>query len=692
MMSNRYPGPCATCRAHVAEGHGFAARNGGGRWVVYCDSRRCTTGAGAAVPPAPAAPTTSTLAADGTVRMPYRPDALPLLRAMPGARWDGGAKVWRVSVAPGDRARVLDLAAKLGLDVAPELLGDVRPAWLVERVERAAVAGAYPFQAVGVEFLALGAGGRLLADEMGLGKSMQALLALPAGAAGIVVCPASVKFNWRAETARWRPDLAVEVLAGRGSFRWPAAGQIVVLNPDILPELPDDEPRHADVYLVADEAHAYKSHRAARSKRIKRLAELCGHAWALTGTPLLGRPFDLWGVLSSFGLAKTVFGWAKFIELFGGHKNRWGGWEFAAQPLPEAAERLRRVMLRRRREEVLPDLPGKTRRTVEVNGLSRDLRERCDALFAEYAADLDDDELPPFSEFSALRAELAESRIPALVELVEPYEEAGEPVIVASAHRAPVEALGQREGWATILGGTPPEQRTDIVRRFQGGELRGLAMTIQAGGVGLTLTRASAMIFADLDWTPALNLQCEDRICRIGQHASACCYTILTSDHPLDRRVADLLGAKAALIEQAVEHIIATPAPRPPRAEPRDEPADEWEARMAEIRGAGERLERERRAARIGEYVAAHAGDELAITPALVGAATAALEYMLGRCDGARERDGEGFAKPDVGRSNWLAGVDLAEDETAARAAVLMLRHYPRQLCAEFPALFGGDE
>ena len=162
------------------------------------------------------------------------------------------------------------------------------------------------------------------------------------------------------------------------------------------------------------------------------------------------------------------------------------------------------------------------------------------------------DELPPFQDFSAVRERLACTRTKALKEFVELYEEQREPLVVFSAHKAPVEALKGREGWEIITGDTSPSERQSITSRLQAGGLKGIASTIQAGGVGLTMTMASTVLFVDLDWVPANNLQAEDRVCRIGQEANSVQVVRMVSDHVLDRRVLEVLDRKAKLERMVV--------------------------------------------------------------------------------------------------------------------------------------------
>ena len=104
----------------------------------------------------------------------------------------------------------------------------------IDAVLQARGLGLFPFQREGVAWLA-GRHTALLADPMGLGKTVQTLCAIPEHAPVLVVAPAVAKGVWQREAARFRPDLKVTVLSGRGSFRWPAPGEMIVVNYDILP-------------------------------------------------------------------------------------------------------------------------------------------------------------------------------------------------------------------------------------------------------------------------------------------------------------------------------------------------------------------------------------------------------------------------------------------------------------------------
>jgi SNF2 family DNA or RNA helicase len=255
-------------------------------------------------------------------------------------------------------------------------------------------------------------------------------------------------------------------------------------------------------------------------------------------------------------LEKDAFdGWNTFKKLFKARKDEWNAWKFGT-PDPSVPSRIRRVAIRRTRKEVLPDLPTKMYRKVRVT-INRATYNLCDSVLIEAdAAGVDVEDAVSeaiktgarktlFEELSEARRELATAKTPYAMSLLDMYEEAGEPVVVFSAH-----ITSHRKGWGIITGATKTEDRADIVRTFQEGKLSGLACTIAAGGVGITLTHAHQAIFIDMDWTPAMNLQAEDRLCRIGQTGGVV-ITRLIAEHPLDERLASVLIKKQKLIEAA---------------------------------------------------------------------------------------------------------------------------------------------
>jgi SNF2 family DNA or RNA helicase len=200
-------------------------------------------------------------------------------------------------------------------------------------------------------------------------------------------------------------------------------------------------------------------------------------------------------------------------------------------------------------------MPPITTQTVTVEVDARSLKE-CDAYVTAHGG-LDNiletlSKALDFKTMSKVASALAAAKIPAMLEHVESHEEQEEPLVVFSAHRAPIDVLTKRKGWGVITGDTSDKDRARLIEEFQAGKLRGMGCTIRAAGVAITLTRSCNLLFVDREWNPALNIQARDRVYRIGQDRPVS-IVVLVANHPLDERVTELNLAKQALIDASVD-------------------------------------------------------------------------------------------------------------------------------------------
>ena len=170
--------------------------------------------------------------------------------------------------------------------------------------------------------------------------------------------------------------------------------------------------------------------------------------------------------------------------------------------------------------------------------------------------------------------------------MVEEHEEDDIPLVVFSAHVEPLNKLAERDGWKKITVETRSEDRQKIVEEFQSGRLNGVAVSIKAGGVGITLTRAWKAIFIDLDWVPGANQQAEDRICRIGQESNKIEIVRMVSDHPLDIHVIELISWKMSIIESSVDDVVKKKV----ETKVEEDESDDYAKAMSMILGKGEVL------------------------------------------------------------------------------------------------------
>lgn len=465
-----------------------------------------------------------------------------------------------------------------------------------------------PYQKIGMQFLA-GNPRAFLGDDTGTGKGCQVLGALLKRPRCLIVAPAIMKGayvgrgnkrvprgGWCDEVRCWLgDDVKLTVLSGRDSFRWPEENEIVVTGYEILPRSPGEKQKKvklppfppecpAGVTIVADEAQRLANPKSQQSCRFRNLSfrvlEKGGSAWGVTATPLNNAPVELWHVLECFGLANRTFGsFDRYARLHNCDlqlvRRNTIAWEWG-RPEPEVAQLLKRYMLKRRKRDVIDDLPSITFNTLVVE-LDRKTLSLCDeaqaqlvkyeqsGLNLEQAYDLLDENKSgsfDFKKISAAMEALSRAKAPYAIQQMIESEERGEPVVFFAAHVKVVEELAKRKGWGAITGtsstanldGEPkPMKRNEVIRLFQEGKLEhGVAASIGTMGTGATLTRASRSFFHSRLWSHTKNLQAVGRFERIGQ-LNQMQVTNLCGNHPLDLRQAEVLEAKACLYADSID-------------------------------------------------------------------------------------------------------------------------------------------
>jgi hypothetical protein len=410
-----------------------------------------------------------------------------------------------------------------------------------------------PFQRAGVDYV-LWSRRTFLADEQGLGKTVQALAALEADDAypAIVVCPASLKLNWKREIEHWLPHRSVTVVSGTSGTH--EAADIVVLNYEIVhahrPRLTLRSPKA----LVLDESHYVKNPRAKRTQAVRKLAGgLAPDALKLllTGTPVMNHPDELIAQLRIIGRLEEFGSGARFARRFQG---------------AGAEERIhwhlrRTCFVRRLKADVLPQLPAKRQVVVPValenereyrlaeQDVIKWLREQpldLGELEAKVAAALRAERL---AQLNVLRRVAARGKLGAAMAWIHDFLESDEPLVVFAGHRQVQGLLLERFPDALhVLGRDSVEQREATVQAFQAGEGPQLLIAAtRVAGQGITLTRASNVAFLDLEWTPAMHDQAEDRLHRIGQHDAVTAWYLLAAD-TIDETMIELIARKRGIV------------------------------------------------------------------------------------------------------------------------------------------------
>ena len=500
------------------------------------------------------------------VSFPYDPDLVDIVRRAPRRRWEPVFKLW---ILPADAGSIpvleelIEEADGMGFDTerARAVLEGLKEELEKRKnLSRAAKADLdvptpqglelLPFQKAGVAWLEERKGRALIADEMGLGKTVQVLGWLnlhPEKRPVVVICPASAKLVWKYEGERWLLKRKKIQVVKNGKDEIKKDADIVVISYDLVRKRLSDLKALRPQVVVLDESHYVKNYKAQRTKAALELARQAPCLIALTGTPILNRPIEVFTTLKA--LDSTSWGsWEYYVKRYcDGWKDERGWWHVdGASHLDELQERLRTtVMIRRLKKDVLSELPSKRRiflplegkLTAEykriwkefVKGGKTHLKTRAELLETEdpEAREKLKEALSKggkilFEKVEQLRQEAFKAKFDTMIGHLIDLIESKNKVVVFAYHREAWEQIKEaleKQGFTVVgfLGGDSSEKRENAIEAFQEGDAHVFLTTVRAGAEAITLTAASTVAFAEVDWAPGKLIQAEDRVHRIGQ-------------------------------------------------------------------------------------------------------------------------------------------------------------------------------
>ena len=371
----------------------------------------------------------------------------------------------------------------------------------------------YPFQKAGIEF-AMSKKNVLIADDMGLGKTIQAiglLNQLDKFKTVLIVCPKTPMLNWKEEIKKWL-ILEVEIIICNSKSEIIDDGNIYIINYDILAKVKIPK---IDI-LIADEVHYAKNKKAVRSKSFYKIKS--NRRIYLTGTPIMNRPAEIYSIAKSLDdkIFDTEYSfWNRYCDL---QDNGYGLDYSGASNIGELNRILRSsIMIRRLKKDVLTDLPEKTRQVIKFEGNQRLIKKEMQLYQNSKKENI---EIGNMGDIITLRKEIAIKKVPQVLQYIKDTLENEEKIIVFAHHKEVIKQL--EEGLSSfeivkIDGSVSQEDRQKAIVKFQTGKARIFVGSIRACSEAITLTAASHVIFAEIDWTPGKNIQAEDRAYRIGQ-------------------------------------------------------------------------------------------------------------------------------------------------------------------------------
>ena len=448
-----------------------------------------------------------------------------------------------------------------------------------------------PFQKAGIQFCHQRKN-ILIGDDMGLGKTIQAIGLINLDQTietALIICPASLRLNWRQELNNWLvTPRSVELPYPSKPF---PESEIVIIHYDILHKFKEDLRRKEWDLLVVDEAHYLKNRWAKRTVQIlgnnvstrfkKGISPISARKiLMMTGTPIVNRPVDLWPLINRLDPC-TWGNFGQFVMRYCGAKDLAHQPSNGASNLQELQTRLRlSVMIRRLKSDVLTDLPPKLRQVIAIPndsvfkiveteniayskhlGLVSSLREAVKEAkishdqksFQEALKKLRQAVKIAWGELARARRQTALAKLP---HVLEHLQTVSEKAVIFAHHREVIDKLQDALGVQAVSlhGGVSMTLRNEAVKSFQTDpEIRFFIGSIQAAGVGLTLTASSHVIFAELDWVPSNIMQAEDRCHRIGQKNSVLIQHIVF-DGSVDANMAKKIVDKQEIIDQALNN------------------------------------------------------------------------------------------------------------------------------------------
>ena len=437
------------------------------------------------------------------------------------------------------------------------------------------------FQKEGLDFLLKSSGNALLADEMGLGKTVQTLSYVSTEKQTfpvLIVAPLVTLNNWEREIQKFlkkksRNGRILEsespsvTLIRTGKSKELPKSDIYVINYELLLKRSDDLEQVGIRTIVCDEVHNLRSKTTQKYKAVKKLAALPSvhYRIGLSGTPIYNRGSEIWPIIDI--LKPGLLGsFKEFCEYFCYVNEKGKAIVLENKRASLRNELQKHVMLRRKKADVLKELKDKVRYKQVIASDTDYYLEELDKIWKK----LESEQKEAQTEFSksasyhrAIQSErqiAGVAKLPHVINFVKYIMEIEESVVVFCHHKVIHKLLHeslQDFFPVSIIGGQSDSLRQDQIDKFQKGESKLMIAGIRAGNVGINLTKAKYVIFAELDWSPAIHRQAEDRLHRIGQKNTVFAYYLI-GNGTLDDHVASILVDKSYEIDAIMDETVDT--------------------------------------------------------------------------------------------------------------------------------------
>jgi SNF2 family DNA or RNA helicase len=408
----------------------------------------------------------------------------------------------------------------------------------------------------------------ILADDMGVGKTTSATIASLESQSKkiLIVCPASLKINWKREIENYTDKKILIVEGGK----WGSTFDYYIINYDIIknyhtigePEIGEEKNTQIidtkfDLAIV-DEAHYISNTTAQRTKLINDILSRIPKVWLLTGTPMTSRPINYFNLLKIVN-SNVTLDWSTYVRRYcGGYQFKVNGrkiWNTGgATNLDELRIKTKNIILRRLKTEIL-DLPDKIISPIFLTLSSLDYDSGLQEFIQIAQENKNKESLTvTINRLMKIRKIISEQKVDYTCEIIDRCLEQGKKVIVFTNFTMTLDMLHERYKKNSVVldGRMSKDKRQKSVDRFQSEDkVKIFISNIVAGGVGITLTEAEVVIMNDLSFVPAHHSQAEDRAFRYGQKKNVMVYYPIF-ENTIEMIVYNILQKKKNIIDQVM--------------------------------------------------------------------------------------------------------------------------------------------
>ena len=432
----------------------------------------------------------------------------------------------------------------------------------------------YPYQEIAVAFLeerGKVSRGALVGDQPGLGKTIEALswLSLNHKRPVLVITQASIKRTWYREIEKWLPNSLTQILT-QGKDTIDPDADFVIINYDLIWRKGIEEQllKRKFPVVIYDEVTAIKEPSAKRTKTAKKIGRRAEFNIGLSGTPILNRPIEFYNILNLIDPKQFTSHFKFGMRYCNGHHNGFGYVFKGSSHINELREQIKPLMIRRLKEDVLTELPAKSRRTIYIDmpgkyyqdyiAAENNLVETLQALpSGKVSQEYEDSRMWVLSKLNYLRHIVGLAKAEEAEEIIKNFVDAGEKLVVFAHHHDVMDLMDEyltkdKVNHVKVDGRTELNNRQTAIDTFQDDPECMVFLASTAMGMGVTLTAASNALFVERQWTPGIEEQMEDRLHRIGQTNGVLIH-YMQVEHSLDEKMDRLVENKRAVLNEVLD-------------------------------------------------------------------------------------------------------------------------------------------